>query len=156
MSNDPEYPFTVLIPGGELAALRREVRVLRTLNATIQAENTQLRAQLDTLIAAADLPDDYAQLRAKVHRLAVQLEAADADAEAERALITRAFQEVFGAEIVALRAQVQQLRALLEQSKLPHTEDCLTMYNPAYPCSCAARRHNARIDAALQETPYDQ
>lgn len=86
MSNEYETPCTGLVLTGDVVMLQREVRVLRTLNAVLQRENTTLRA-------------------------------------------------------------------LLAASRLPHTEDCLTQYSPAYPCSCAARRHNARIDAALNESP---
>jgi hypothetical protein len=54
----PPYPpaDTGLILQGDVAALRREVRVLRTLNATVQAENTQLRRQV------AELTDHNAEL----------------------------------------------------------------------------------------------
>jgi hypothetical protein len=68
---------------------------------------------------------------------------------------------ILSGDVAALQREVRVLRqlnarlaALLEHSKLPHTPDCLTMYNAAYPCSCAARAHNARIDAALGETDH--
>jgi hypothetical protein len=49
---DEPTPPTGLILQGDVAALRREVRVLRRLNATIQGENTRLRQALQ----AARLP----------------------------------------------------------------------------------------------------
>jgi hypothetical protein len=90
-----------------VAALRREVRVLRQLNVTLQAEAARLRSQLIT--AEADVAD--------------------------------------------VEAATTRLWLALQAARLPHAAGCLTTYNPAYPCSCAAGPHNARIAAALGESP---
>lgn len=64
--------------------------------------------------------------------------------------------QVADQHIARLEARVAELEALLDKSRLPHSPDCLTTYNRAYPCSCAARWHNARIDAALEETEHGE
>lgn len=83
-----DYPPapTGLVLTGDVAALQREVRVLRQLNARLHADSTRLRAAL-------------------------------------------------------------------QAARLPHAVGCLHVTNPAYPCSCWAGPHNARIDAALNESP---
>jgi hypothetical protein len=88
----------------------------------------------DSLATGLVLTGDVAALRQDVTRLRAQLITVTADLE-------------------DVEADNDRLRALLAQSRLPHSPDCLTTYNRAYPCSCPARRHNARIDAALGESP---
>lgn len=54
--------------------------------------------------------------------------------------------------IARCEAENTRLWVALQAARLSHAVGCLTVTNPAYPCSCWAGPHNARIDAALNSS----